>query len=300
MNEIIRFAVSRDQRLRNEEIRRFSPEEEAMSKLEGLDAAGIATWINGLDRPPPVQTKDSKDPDSRVEATSEASGDSSDLSQSGHAFARASERLKSVGYRHREGDPKDEQDPQSTAEETTDETMVDSNGELSATEEEQVRKLKESDTRVRAHEMAHKAAAGSLAAGGPYYDLQRGPDGQNYAVGGEVPIRLPETTDYKEAIKDAQQAERAALAPADPSPDDYAAAAAFRQRALEARAKLSNEERQPTSENADAAPNEKKSETQSDAENAQSSPDTSQASLSGPPLPSSFSTSAEVDLDSPS
>ena len=65
-----------------------------MSKLEGLDAAGIATWMNGLDRPPPVQTKDSKDPDSRVEAASEASGDSSDLSQSGHAFARASERLK--------------------------------------------------------------------------------------------------------------------------------------------------------------------------------------------------------------
>ena len=153
-----------------------------------------------------------------------------------------------MGYRHREGDPKDEQDPQSTAEETTDETTVDSNGELSATEEEQVRKLKESDTRVRAHEMAHKAAAGSLAAGGPYYDLQRGPDGQNYAVGGEVPIRLPETTDYKEAIKDAQQAERAALAPADPSPDDYAAAA-FRQRALEARAKafLTSQERQPAS-----------------------------------------------------
>ena len=227
----------------------------------------------------------------------------SDLSQSGHAFARASERLKSVGYRHREGDPKDEQAPQSTAEETTDEAIADSNGELSPTEEEQVRKLKESDTRVRAHEMAHKAAAGSLAAGGPYYDLQRGPDGQNYAVGGEVPIRLPETTDYKEAIKDAQQAERAALAPADPSPDDYAAAAAFRQRALEARAKLSNEERQPASEsaeNADTAPNEKKSETQSDAETAQSSPDTSQASLSGPPLPSSFSTSAEAGLDSPS
>ena len=151
--------------------------------------------------------------------------------------------------------------------------------------------------------MAHKAAAGSLAAGGPYYDLQRGPDGQNYAVGGEVPIRLPETTDYKQAIKDAQQAERAALAPADPSPDDYAAAAAFRQRALEARAKLSNEERQPASESeekADAATNEQKSETQSDAENAQSSQDTSQVSPSGPPLPSSFSTSAEAGLDSPS
>lgn len=274
-----------------------------MSKLEGLDAAGIATWMNGLDRPPPVQTKDSKDPDSRVEATSEASGDSSDLSQSGHAFARASERLKSVGYRHREGEPKDEQDPQATVEETTDDTSADSEGELSAPEKEQVRKLKESDTRVRAHEMAHKAAAGSLAAGGPYYDLQRGPDGQNYAVGGEVPIRLPETTDYKQAIKDAQQAERAALAPADPSPDDYAAAAAFRQRALEARAKLSNEERQPASdraEKADAAPNEQKSETQSDGENAQSSQDTSQASPSGPPLPSSFSTSAEAGLDSPS
>ena len=75
------------------------------------------------------------------------------------------------------------------------------------------------------------------------HDLQRGPDGPKCAVGGEVPIRLPETTDYKQAIKDAQQ-KLSALPwhPADPSPDDYAAAAAFRQRALEARAKLSNEE----------------------------------------------------------
>ena len=31
-----------------------------MSKLEGLDAAGIATWINGLDRPPRFKRKTQK------------------------------------------------------------------------------------------------------------------------------------------------------------------------------------------------------------------------------------------------
>jgi len=261
-----------------------------MSKLEGLDAAGITSWINGLDRPPLVRADDGDEPEARVEAVTETSEDTSEMSKSGHAFARASERLKSVGYKHR-GEAEENESKGKKEAEASDEAMNPSDSELSAQEQEKVRELKESDTRVRAHEMAHKAAAGALAAGGPYYDLQRGPDGQNYAVGGEVPIRLPETNDYKQALKDAQQAERAALAPADPSPDDYAAAAAFRQRAVEARAKLSKEAQDDGTAKGKTGPELTEGSKQSDGETSLSSADTSPPSEVEPPVPSSFSTS---------
>ena len=263
-----------------------------MSKLEGLDAAGITSWINGLDRPPLVRADDGDEPEAKVEPVTETSEDTSEMSKSGHAFARASERLKSVGYKHRgEAEENESKGKKETEAEASDEAMNPSDSELSAQEQEKVRELKESDTRVRAHEMAHKAAAGSLAAGGPYYDLQRGPDGQNYAVGGEVPIRLPETNDYKQALKDAQQAERAALAPADPSPDDYAAAAAFRQRAVEARSKLSKEAQDEGTAKGKTGPELTEGSKQSDGETSLSSADTSPPSEVEPPVPSSFSTS---------
>ena len=274
-----------------------------MSKVEGLDAAGITAWINGLDRPPLVSKVDSsKESESKIEAIPESSEDSSDLSNSGHAFARASERLRDVGYRHRgEGEDKARDSETNDSEpDASSESEASDGNELTPSEKEEVRKLQESDTRVRAHEMAHKAAAGSLAAGGPYYDLQQGPDGQNYAVGGEVPIRLPRTDDYKQALKDAQQAERAALAPADPSPDDYAAAAAFRQRAVEARSKLSKEAQEEVSDQASQGTSVKGAEKKSEDETAPSSGDTPPASVVEQPVPSSFSTSAKADLDSPS
>ncbi len=97
--------------------------------------------------------------------------------------------------------------------------------ELTQTEKEQVKKLKERDSEVRAHEMAHLAAAGSLARGGPSYVYQTGPDGKSYAVGGSVKIdtapgRTPEETARKAALIRA-----AALAPSDPSPQDLQVAA---------------------------------------------------------------------------
>jgi hypothetical protein len=42
------------------------------------------------------------------------------------------------------------------------------------------------DRHVRAHEQAHLAAAGAYATGGPSYSYAIGPDGQRYAVAGEV------------------------------------------------------------------------------------------------------------------
>ena len=59
---------------------------------------------------------------------------------------------------------------------------------LTREETAEVRELQARDREVRAHEEAHKAAAGHLALGGPTYEYERGPDGREYAVGGEVQI----------------------------------------------------------------------------------------------------------------
>ncbi|TVR08746.1 MAG: SprA-related family protein [Planctomycetota bacterium] len=92
---------------------------------------------------------------------------------------------------------------------------------LSEQELQQLQELQDRDRAVRAHEQAHAAAAGSLALGGPTYSYQRGPDGRNYAIGGEVKIDTsPVPGDPEATIRKMDQVRRAALAPADPSPAD--------------------------------------------------------------------------------
>ena len=113
--------------------------------------------------------------------------------------------------------------------------------ELSDEEEEQVRELQARDREVRAHEQAHKAAAGSLAAGGPVYEYETGPDGRRYAVGGHVNVRLETGNTPEETLQNAARIRRAALAPAEPSPQDRAVAAEAAQMAAEARAEIAAE-----------------------------------------------------------
>jgi hypothetical protein len=96
--------------------------------------------------------------------------------------------------------------------------------ELSPEDEEVVRKLAQRDTHVRAHEAAHQAAARGLA-GGASFTYETGPDGQRYAVGGEVPVQLKTGRTPDETIANAQAVRAAALAPADPSAQDMAVAA---------------------------------------------------------------------------
>ena len=88
-----------------------------------------------------------------------------------------------------------------------------------------LRELQQADQSVRAHEMAHIAAAGGLAKGGASFSYQRGPDGQNYAVGGEVQIDTGKESSPQATIQKMQIVRQAALAPADPSPQDQQVAA---------------------------------------------------------------------------
>ena len=96
---------------------------------------------------------------------------------------------------------------------------------LSEDEQAQLRKLKVRDREVRAHEQAHLAAAGGLAVSGATFTYQRGPDGQNYAVGGEVKISASAGRTPEETLQRARTIRAAALAPASPSGADRAAAA---------------------------------------------------------------------------
>ncbi|MGL4942056.1 MAG: putative metalloprotease CJM1_0395 family protein [Thermoguttaceae bacterium] len=110
-------------------------------------------------------------------------------------------------------------------------------GTLTADQEAQVSKLKARDTEVRAHEQAHLAAAGQYANGGASFSYETGPDGQRYAVGGEVSIDAsPIKGDPEATISKAQQIRSAALAPASPSSQDYKVAAAASE--MEANARL--------------------------------------------------------------
>ena len=105
-------------------------------------------------------------------------------------------------------------------------------------EQQQIKELKARDTEVRIHEQAH-ASVGGKYAGSPSYEYQRGPDGTNYAVGGEVQIDVAEIPgDPQATIEKMQTVRAAALAPAEPSGADRSIAADATQKLVAAQAEL--------------------------------------------------------------
>ena len=115
--------------------------------------------------------------------------------------------------------------------------------ELTQEEKAQIAKLQARDREVRAHEQAHAAVGGGLA-GAPSYTYQQGPDGKQYAVGGEVSIKASTGGGSpRAAIQQLQQMARAALAPANPSGQDRAVAAAAQQQIAQLQAQLAQESR---------------------------------------------------------
>lgn len=109
------------------------------------------------------------------------------------------------------------------------------------TTQQQVNKLRMTDQKVRQHEQAHLSAASGLGIGGAVFQYQRGPDGKNYAVAGEVQIDVSPGRDAKETVDKARRIRAAALAPSDPSAQDQAVAAAAAQMELRASAELSRQ-----------------------------------------------------------
>lgn len=108
-------------------------------------------------------------------------------------------------------------------------------------EQQKVSEMKQRDREVRAHEQAHLSALGGYRAGGPKFAFEQGPDGQRYAVSGEVPVDTSSEPTPEETIRKAQTIRRAALAPADPSPQDRAVAQQATQMGINARQELTSE-----------------------------------------------------------
>jgi hypothetical protein len=115
-------------------------------------------------------------------------------------------------------------------------------------EQLEIAELATRDREVRTHEQAHAAVGGGYA-GAPSFTYTRGPDGQRYAVAGEVSIDTgavandPRATLGKMAI-----VVRAALSPAEPSAQDLRVAAQAQAQMVQARVDLAELQRSEAAE----------------------------------------------------
>lgn len=136
---------------------------------------------------------------------------------------------------------------------------------LTAEEQSQVKQLQQRDQEVKAHERAHKAAGGRYVTGGGF-TYQRGPDGQRYAIGGEVTIDASLSGSPRDKLQKAETIRRAALAPADPSPQDQRVASQAAMAAAEARSEISAEQRQEQLQRREAMREQNNEEAEQDTE----------------------------------
>lgn len=132
-------------------------------------------------------------------------------------------------------------------------SAADGPGKLSEEERAQVERLRATDRKVRAHEAAHASVGGAFA-GSPSFQFVTGPNGQVFAVAGEVPIDVsPVRGDPEATIAKMQVVKAAALAPADPSSQDFKVAAAAEAQRQKAQAEL-NAQKQDELSGADDEP----------------------------------------------
>jgi hypothetical protein len=131
---------------------------------------------------------------------------------------------------------------------STDQQPVKSQSQLQLSDEAlaQIGKLRARDTKVRQHEAAHLTAAGGLATSGASFTYQKGPDGVNYAIGGEVGIDVSPGRTPQDTIERAKTIKAAALAPAEPSGPDLAVAAKAQQLEQQARGELAKQQNNST------------------------------------------------------
>lgn len=136
-------------------------------------------------------------------------------------------------------DPNTRPQEDETAQEQEKTTEPDAASELTQEEKLLVEELSKVDAEVRAHEMAHIAAGGELITSGATFSYQQGPDGKNYAVGGEVSIDTSaEPGDPEATLIKMRRVRAAALAPADPSSQDLKVASNAASQAAKAMAEI--------------------------------------------------------------
>lgn len=143
-------------------------------------------------------------------------------------------KLDLMGQGASEVDEESEAGETEEAEKSSESEKSSSGKELTEDQQKEVKELKARDSEVKTHEQAHLAAAGSLAQGGASFEYQTGPDGMNYAVGGEVSIDTSPESTPEATISKMQQVKVAALAPAEPSSQDRSVAASATQQIAKA------------------------------------------------------------------
>lgn len=144
-----------------------------------------------------------------------------------------------------------------------------------------IRELQRRDTEVRNHERAHQAVGGELASA-PTYSFTRGPDGQRYAVSGEVKIDVAEVPgDPAATYEKMARVRRAALAPAEPSTQDRQVAAMAAQKMTEAQTKLAQQQREEFQAEAELR-SQKRDDMKSEIEMARETSELAQTSQTEP------------------
>lgn len=111
----------------------------------------------------------------------------------------------------------------------------------------EIRELEVTQKEVIAHEQAHKSVGGEVT--GPVsYTYTTGPDDKRYINGGEVSIHISEGSTPEETIKILEKVRAAALAPAEPSPQDLRVAASASSQIQQTRLEIADDEYELASE----------------------------------------------------
>jgi hypothetical protein len=153
---------------------------------------------------------------------------------------RGTELKQAIDGRSQERDPEGRSDQDNSGQSGSGQSSQ-QDTEQQSTEQRKIAELKQRDAEVRAHEQAH-ASVGADLAGAPSYEFELGPDGKQYAVGGEVNIDLAVVPgDPQATIVKMQKVKAAALAPAEPSAADRSVATEAAKRILQAQAELSQQ-----------------------------------------------------------
>jgi hypothetical protein len=114
---------------------------------------------------------------------------------------------------------------------------------LTPAEQRRVDELKQTDRTVREHEAAHLRAGQGVVTSGASFTYTYGPDGKAYAVGGEVGVDTAKEAKPEQNIDKGARIQAAALAPRDPSPQDYRVAGIGGRLEAEGRTDLSTQQR---------------------------------------------------------
>lgn len=105
---------------------------------------------------------------------------------------------------------------------------------------QEIKELASREREVIAHEQAHKAA-GAGVTGAISYTYTTGPDERRYITGGEVSIETPQASEPEQMLKVLEKVKQAALAPAEPSPQDLLVAASAQAQILTVKGELAAE-----------------------------------------------------------